>query len=141
MLFQPSNYRGFNCYSYAVNVRDEWLNMSRRDLVHDLFDASNKKERERVSKLMAESIIDKFPKLKIITKNEIKKNTRLIAFRCAKHDYHFMKRFTNNHWFHKMGDEPIEAIKTEKVFSNKWYGSSHSYDTEIIFFGYREDYQ
>ena len=145
MLFQPKNVNKFNCYSYAVNHRSEWLTIpeaghftrkygSTWDFLEDVEGSIN----ELAKYFVVEEILLNFPEYVIVDKKDIKKGTRLIAFKMADNDYHFMKRFPNGHWFHKRGGLPIEPIKTKSALAKEW--SNGRYYSKTIFLGYKEDY-
>lgn len=73
---------------------------------------------------MVESILEDFPNLRRIQDpNQVNPKTEIIAFRinyCG-HDFHFLRRAANGHWFHKRGAmNCISTITKEEVFSDYW---------------------
>lgn len=143
MLFQPKNVRWFNCYSYAMNECKTWINC-RKDIeeLEKIFYPwkflRNGTIDELVEIFVKKDVLVNFPEFKIIKQEEIKKNTRLVAVKMSSGDFHFMKRFPNGHWFHKMASKDIEPIKKEIVFSDEWFDK---YNSKTVFLGYKEDYE
>lgn len=73
---------------------------------------------------MVESILEDFPNLRRIQDpNQVSPKTEIIAFRinyCG-HDFHFLRRAANGHWFHKRGRANyISTITKKEVFSDCW---------------------
>ena len=73
---------------------------------------------------MVESILEDFPNLRRIQDpNQVNPNTEIIAFRInyRGHDFHFLRRAVNGHWFHKRGaTNYISTITKKEVFSDCW---------------------
>ena len=71
-----------------------------------------------------------FPNLRRIqTLDELKENEYAVAFRLSDYDFHYIKRASNGHWFHKRGSSNyIDTMKEEVVFSESW---GNGYDGEI----------
>lgn len=132
MLFQPNNLSDFNCYSYAMGIRDEWLR------IEGFIRGSNRDVNEQANFFAKENILKRFPDLIVVNFEDIKKGTRLIAFKVGSRDYHFMKRFPNGCWFQKMGGSSIQPIRTIDVFAKTW--KRGYYNSKTIFLGYKEDY-
>jgi len=71
-----------------------------------------------------------FPNLRRIQSiDELKENEYAVAFRLSDYDFHYIKRASNGHWFHKRGGSYyIDTMKEEVVFSESW---GRGYDGEI----------
>ena len=66
---------------------------------------------------------------RIQTLDELKENEYAVAFRLSDYDFHYIKRASNGHWFHKRGASCyIDTMKEEVVFSESW---GRGYDGEI----------
>lgn len=80
MLFQPSNFREFNCYSYAMDKRETWVTVGMRDkefsksfsYTWDFLRKGGSIDK-LVEIFVKKDVLVKFPKFKIITKKQIKK--------------------------------------------------------------------
>ena len=134
----------FNCYSYAMGIRNEWLDIKNEGYFERCFFGSrwqflmNDGTIDELAEIFVKTdILVKFPELVIVDFKDIKKGTRLIAFKMSNDDFHFMKRFPNGHWFDKRGGDVIETIKKDYALSEVWYGD---YNSKTIFLGYKEDY-
>lgn len=77
-----------------------------------------------------EAMMIDFPNLRRIqTLDELKENEYAVAFRLSDYDFHYVKRASNGHWFHKRGGSYyIDTMKEEVVFSESW---GNGYDGEI----------
>ena len=77
-----------------------------------------------------EAMLKDFPNLRIITSvDDLRGNEYAVAFRLSANDFHYVKRASNGHWYHKMGSSNyISTMKKEVVFSESW---GHGYEGEI----------
>lgn len=63
-----------------------------------------------------EAMLEDFPNLRVIQSlNELKDNEYAIAFRMSDYDFHYVKRASNGHWYHKMGSSHYIRTMTQKV--------------------------
>ena len=76
------------------------------------------------------AMMEDFPNLRAIASiDDLKENEYAVAFRLSDCDFHYVKRASNGHWYHKMGSAPfISTIKKEVVFSESW---GHGYTGKI----------
>ena len=78
-----------------------------------------------------EAMLEDFPNLRVIQSlNELKDNEYAIAFRMSDYDFHYVKRASNGHWYHKMGSNYYIRTMTQKVVFSKSWG--YGYDGEIV---------
>ncbi len=123
----------YNCWGYAVGEK-AWFTSSNRKYGKVL-----KRTYDIALGFIEEHFLPEFGKDYIVVKEEdIKPKTNLIAFKCGRYDFHFMKRFKNGHWKHKPGSCEIEKIKKEEVFQDIWRGGY--YDSPTVFIALKEEY-
>lgn len=111
---------GYNCAGYALETFD-WYQID--------------KFYEKSPEEAAEQILDDFPNLKqIFPKNlaDLPKNKEIIAYRQGEWDFHFVKRYKNNIWYHKRGSSSISIFPKKNLFAESWCNGK--YDSEIMFF-------
>ena len=77
-----------------------------------------------------EAMMEDFTNLRAITSvDDLRGNEYAVAFRLSAYDFHYVKRASNGHWYHKMGSSNyISTMKKEVVFSESW---GHGYEGEI----------
>lgn len=105
----------YNCYGYAVGIY-EWL------LIEDRYSGA------------VNELLEKFPYLKLVTRDQVVLGKEYIAFRYTKYDFHFMKRSKQGYWRHKMGSQPAEAIATKDVFASNWDNGIRKYNSKLYLF-------
>lgn len=134
----------YNCYSYAVEHREEWLYSIKgvEELEVDCWAnwyylKNGGKINDLIDIFVKKDVLERFPEFTIVKLEDIKEHTRLIAVKLAEDDFHFMKRHVGGHWYHKRGGGEIQRISKEKVFADSWY---QSYISKTVFLGYKEDY-
>ena len=68
------------------------------------------------------AMMEDFPNLRVIASvDDLRENEYAVAFRLSEHDFHYVKRAANGHWFHKRGASCyIDTMKKEVVFSESW---------------------
>ena len=68
------------------------------------------------------AMMEDFPNLRVITSvDDLRENEYAVAFRLSRRDFHYIKRASNGHWYHKMGAEDcIRTMKKEVIFSESW---------------------
>jgi len=126
-----------------MGVRNKWLNSIKtgrlgRSWEGWTLDKELANINDVIDVFLENDILVRFPDLVVVERDDIKKNTRLVAVRMSRTDFHFLKRFPNGKWFHKYGDERIKTITKKEVFSSYW--CDRSYNSKIIFLGYKGDY-
>lgn len=110
-----SKWRNANCYGYAFNT-DDWLQI------------------EGKLKYGYQELMENFPNIKYVSKNEMVLGKRYIAYRYGVDDFHFMVRDEKGHWRHKQGNTPVKPISTKQVFSKQWTNSFTTYNSKIHLF-------
>ena len=68
---------------------------------------------------------------------ELRKNEYAFAFRLSSDgDFHYIKRYSNGHWYHKRGNSPIiKQISSYEVFHSVW---CDRYDGPIVLMAVKE---
>lgn len=126
--------RRYNCAGYALKTFT-WF-----DFDDFNYYSTMKQKNAEVTKL-SKVLLKQFPTMRIIKAlPELQSNEYPIAFRVGSHDFHFMCRGKNKHWYHKMGNEPkINRITESEVLNECWEGSSCTYDSKIVLFAKKWD--
>lgn len=127
-LYQIEDY---NCAGYAFDI-PEWLfaysGLARKPL-EEVAEIVKRIVREETGKKLTAEIIPvgQIPKMKF--------REELIVMRIAPNrDFHFVRRFSNNKWFHKCGGSFIRPMKKKEVFGEHWKPYSAKYDSDFIIF-------
>lgn len=78
-----------------------------------------------------EAMLEDFTNLRVISSvDDLRGNEYAVAFRLSADDFHYVKRASNGHWYHKMGrSNYISTMKKEVVFSESW---GYGYEGEIV---------
>lgn len=133
-----TNKRAYNCAGYALETFSWYCPHSEEDEESNLwgYDYSFETTREAMAKTaysVRKMIQDFQGKLREVTSLEQvdKKTERVVAFRLSSDgDFHYIKRSSNNHWYHKMGASCYINTMTEwEVFHSIWCGR---YDGPIV---------
>ena len=124
----------YNCGGYALNTFSWYCPYGEISPwgFQQIF-LGEKLNKEETLQLCVGHMLNEFDDLRLIEDlNELHNDEYAIAFRIAHGDFHFAKRASNGHWFHKRGGTPmIETIKKEEVFSDSWLGV---YDSRLVLF-------
>ena len=129
-----SDKRRYNCAGYALKTFT-WFDF------YDFNYYPTMRDKNKAINRLAKILIKAFPTIRIIKNlTEVTKNEYPIAFRLSSHDFHFICRGKNNHWYHKMGNAPkINCITKDEVFSEKWESACEIYDSKIVLFAKQWD--
>lgn len=87
----------------------------------------------KTTKIMVKYMVDTLPIRVIKSLKHLDEQTEYcVAFRLSKSDFHYVKRYREGVWYHKMGGSyHIEKMKEEEVFFKKgWIGGK--YNSNII---------
>ena len=125
---QNTSIYDYNCAGYALGTFS-WYCPS--DCTHD---DDQVRGRTRQYRLQAIKIMLRdFPNLRLIKKvKDATPNEIVIAFRVAKHDFHYMKRGRNGVWYEKCGNGNIVRRTVEEVFDkHSWH---YRYKGPIVLF-------
>ena len=113
----------YNCGGYALESFSWYIPSFGREPVH--------RAEKATLEGCVETMLKEFPNLRVIQSlDELKDNEYAIAFRMSDHDFHYVKRASNGHWYHKMGSSHyIRTMAQKVVFSESW---GYGYDGEIV---------
>lgn len=125
--------RSRNCMGYALDIH-AWLYPYRIS------------ERQRICKypfdehtlnLFVDYLIEHYALIRISREEALTapKHLKVIAFRVAEDDFHFMVRKPSGRWWHKQGALQPRPVAKKVVFSQQaWESQPYEYDSETIFF-------
>ena len=113
----------YNCGGYALNTYSWYC-------PHDIgsdrcYGSYSESGMKKTTQNAVAFMLKEFSDLRVIKDiKELAQDEYAIAFRIGGvdgvHDFHFMKRAKNGHWYHKRGGCRIQPIKKEKVFGEEW---------------------
>lgn len=128
----------YNCGGYALNCFSWYIPTSEEEAIPTTFCAETDQDIKEITQKCVNYMLNEISTLRVYNgKNpltvKLNSDEYLIAFRISSGgDFHFLKRASNNHWFHKRGGSYyIDTIKTSKIFDN--WDFSYNYDGPIVF--------
>lgn len=124
----------YNCMGYALGTF-EWEAL-------DSFVEIEREDPEFLADITLECVAeleDNFEYLRRIERPEdVLDNEYAIAFRMGYDDFHFLRQNSDGSWTHKPGNNVIQTISKEEVFSFAWCPQRFfPYVSEIYFFAVR----
>lgn len=71
---------------------------------------------------------------KVQGKEDLQPGERLIAYRCATSDFHFMYMNENGLWFSKQGSGKTKRVSEKTVFAKEWINGYNIYNSDLVLF-------
>lgn len=134
-------YRTYNCGGYALGTFD-WYTPYDDDDDSVFCRRWNDDDIDEILEDMTDIILNEFDGYirQIHDISELTEGENAVAFRIGEDDFHFMLRHSNGHWYHKRGNQPIEAIRKNQVFSEEWgTGRLVTYTSAIVLFAVQRE--
>lgn len=121
----------YNCMSYALGIYDKWLLLESFHHSVDDYDYL-----EHTFDDCCQELADRYKLRRLFNLEEkLEPNERVIAFRIGATDFHFVRQNSDGTWTHKLGEECVETMSEEELFSNAWSDyKEYPYISEIAFF-------
>lgn len=124
----------FNCGGYALSTYNWLCPYDTEEDSDRLFDdwysdmSSNEKLEETVDWMLRH-----VPDLRLVNGVEdLEEDEYLIAYKCGRTDFHYMKRLPSGQWWHKMGSSRTRRISEKAVYADTWLHGK--YDSDTAFF-------
>jgi hypothetical protein len=124
----------YNCGGFALGLYNWYLPYPQemRSEISMMF-GDWKCSYQKTMKIMVNYMVDTLPVRVIKSLKHLDEETEYcVAFRLSKGDFHYVKRYKQGVWYHKMGGSyRIQRMEEEEVFSKRgWIGGR--YNSKIV---------